>query len=91
MGRPYKCPHCGAAGSVSKGVRRTKTMGERRLRLCKTCGRKFTPRNQEPSAEGAEPESGGQEPGQEPEEGLDPLSEESSPPLLSALDREWTP
>jgi hypothetical protein len=46
MGRPYKCPYCGATGSVSKGVRKTKTMGERRLRLCKACGRKFTPRNQ---------------------------------------------
>ncbi len=47
MGRPHTCPHCGATRSVSKGVRKTKTMGERRLRLCKACGRKFTPKNQE--------------------------------------------
>ena len=48
-GRPYKCPYdCGSTNTVSKGVRRTKTMGVRKLRLCKTCGRKFTPVNQKP-------------------------------------------
>lgn len=31
---------------ASKGVRRTKTMGVRRLRKCKACGRKFTPKYQ---------------------------------------------
>ncbi len=47
MGRPYTCPYCGAIGkSVSKGVRRTKTMGDRRIRFCKACKRKFTPKNQ---------------------------------------------
>ena len=46
MGRPFKCP-CGSTNSVSKGRRRTKTMGERRIRLCKECGRKFTPKNQQ--------------------------------------------
>ena len=46
MGRPYKCPYCGQSESVSKGVRRTKTMGERRIRRCKACKRKFTPKNQ---------------------------------------------
>ena len=46
-GRPFKCPYCGEIGStVSKGVRRTKTMGIRRVRRCKACGRKFTPKNQ---------------------------------------------
>jgi len=29
--------------SASKGVRRTKTMGDRRIRFCKACHRKFTP------------------------------------------------
>jgi hypothetical protein len=55
MGRPHKCPACGAEGkSVSKGMRKTKTIGLRRIRLCKACGRKFTPKNQKPS-ELAEP------------------------------------
>ena len=50
MGRPHKCPTCGAEGkSVSKGMRRTKTLGIRRIRLCKACGRKFTPKNQKTS------------------------------------------
>ena len=50
MGRPHKCPACGADGkSVSKGMRKTKTLGIRRIRLCKACGRKFTPKNQKPS------------------------------------------
>lgn len=48
MGRPFKCPHCGASENVSKGVRRTKTMGNRRLFRCKQCGRKFTPKHQQP-------------------------------------------
>ena len=26
-------------------------MGERRIRLCKACGRKFTPKNQSPAGE----------------------------------------
>ena len=30
--------------SVSKGMRMTKTLGVRRIRRCKDCGRKFTPR-----------------------------------------------
>ena len=48
MGRPHVCPYCGANKSVSKGVRKTKTMGDRCIRLCKACDRKFTPRNQKP-------------------------------------------
>jgi len=47
MGRPHTCPYCGQMGkSVSKGVRKTKTMGDRRIRFCKACHRKFTPKNQ---------------------------------------------
>ena len=49
MARPYKCPFCGATDSVSEGVRKTKTIGIRRIRLCKACGRKFTPKNQRPN------------------------------------------
>ena len=49
MGKPYTCPWCGASSSIKKGFRKTKTMGKRRIRLCKTCGRKFTPKCQHPS------------------------------------------
>ena len=49
MGRPYKCPKCGSNESVSKGVRKTKLLGIRRLRRCKACGRKFTPKYQKPA------------------------------------------
>ncbi len=50
-GRPFKCPYagCGSTDTMSKGVRKTKTMGDRRLRYCKDCKRKFTPRNQKPA------------------------------------------
>ena len=47
MGRPHKCPYCGQSTSISKGVRRTKTMGNRCIRLCKACRRKFTPKHQQ--------------------------------------------
>jgi hypothetical protein len=63
MGRPYACPYCHQSGqSVSKGVRKTKTLGDRRIRLCKGCGRKFTPKNQKAAADenvAAEPSQGG--------------------------------
>ena len=61
MGRPFKCPHCEASDNVSKGVRRTKTMGDRRIFRCKICGRKFTPKHQQPaesSSENTRPEDG---------------------------------
>ena len=45
-GRPVKCIHCGSTDTTSKGSRRTKTMGIRKIRRCKACGRRFTPRNQ---------------------------------------------
>jgi len=45
-GRPFKCPYDGSSDTVSKGIRKTKTIGIRKIRLCKTCGRKFTPKNQ---------------------------------------------
>ena len=48
MGRPYTCPWCGASSTIKKGFRKTKTMGKRRIRLCKACGRKFTPKYQQP-------------------------------------------
>ena len=82
MGRPHKCPYCGASKTVSKGVRKTKTMGKRRVRLCKACRRKFTPRNQRL----VESERASAEPAAEAEV----LETEEPPPLLKALDREWT-
>ena len=50
-GRPHKCPYdgCGSTSTVSKGARQTKSMGVRKIRLCKGCGRKFTPKNQKPA------------------------------------------
>ncbi len=47
-GRPFKCPYecCDSTNTVSKGARTTKSMGVRKIRLCKDCGRKFTPKNQ---------------------------------------------
>jgi len=47
MGRPFKCP-CGSTDTTSKGFRKTKTLGVRRIRRCRACGRKFTPKNQQP-------------------------------------------
>ena len=49
MGRPFKCPYCGSSSdTVSKGIRKNKTVGARRIRWCKACKRKFTPKNQQP-------------------------------------------
>jgi hypothetical protein len=47
-GRPPICPSCGSNRSQKKGVRITKTMGARRIRLCKNCGKKFSPKNHKP-------------------------------------------
>ncbi len=102
-GRPAKCPSCGG-GSINKGFRKTKTMGKRRIKLCKICGRKFTPKNQKPFQpmeekdveaniepdETAEP-AGVVEPDKTelPDQaGTEPTSD--SKPLLNALDQEWT-
>ena len=52
-GRPAKCPYCGGS-SINKGFRNTKTMGKRRVKLCKACHRKFTPKNQRPGEEDQE-------------------------------------
>ena len=42
MARPYTCSWFGASGeSVSSGIRRTKTMGNRALAVCEDCRRKF--------------------------------------------------
>lgn len=41
-GRKAKCPHCGSERTISKGYRKTVTLGNRPLRVCKDCRRKFT-------------------------------------------------
>lgn len=74
MARPHKCPFCGDSTSVGKGYRRTKTMGKRRIRLCKACGRKFTPKNQQMKDE----ETTVQQPEQGREENA--LAPEAPPP-----------
>jgi hypothetical protein len=62
-GRPVKCIHCGSTDTTSKGARRTKTLGIRRIRRCRSCGRRFTPRHQKDSSvqgpESAPSKSGG--------------------------------
>ncbi len=104
-GRPFKCPYgCDSANTVSKGVRKTKTMGLRRIRLCKNCGRKFTPKNQKPAQPTQEiatetdvgpdeaADSGGiAEPDEtdQPDQAVTEPTNDSKP-LLNALDREWT-
>lgn len=54
MGRPFKCPYCGSSDTTSKGARKTKLMGVRRIRRCKACRRKFTPKSQ-PLVAGPDP------------------------------------
>ena len=41
-GRKPKCIFCDSGHTISKGVRKTTTLGNRALRVCKDCGRKFT-------------------------------------------------
>ncbi len=102
-GRPAKCPYCGGS-SINKGFRQTKTMGKRRIKLCKACGRKFTPKNQKPvelteekvveaNAEPDEAPAAGvvAEPNETAESNkavAEPADD--SKPLLNALDEEWT-
>ena len=56
-GRKPRCPFCGSSQSISKGVRKTATMGKRKLRVCKGCKRKFTVgrKPQEAKKAGAKP------------------------------------
>ena len=101
--RPAKCPYCGG-GSINKGFRKTKTMGKRRIKLCKACRRKFTPKNQtpiQPTHEKAieteaEPDEGtelsgiaGPDKTNQPNQAVTEPTNDSKP-LLNALDQEWT-
>ena len=94
-GRPAKCPYCGGS-SINKGFRKTKTMGKRRIKLCKTCRRKFTPKNQKTIETGGEPDAAAELDGvaergetDQPDPAVTEPSNNSKP-LLNALDREWT-
>ena len=99
MARPFKCRYCGAQGSsVSKGVRKTKTMGDRRVRLCKACGRKFTPKNQKPDTLPSQEEPQQIEERPETREAPEPPREAERPPepeealaqMFPAPDEQWT-
>ncbi len=46
-GRPHKCPYCRASNTIWKGYRPLRS-GKNRIRLCKACRRKFTPRKKTP-------------------------------------------
>ncbi|KKK63594.1 hypothetical protein LCGC14_2992710 [marine sediment metagenome] len=106
-GRPAICPYCGSNnGSINKGFRETKTMGRRRIKLCKACGRKLTPRNQKPTdaieeklAETCVESSEGTEPGSvsELEKSDESASDPEVPPepdensgIVSSPEEEWT-
>ena len=39
-----KCPYCGSPGSTWRGYRYNEKT-KKRMRLCRSCGRKFTPRD----------------------------------------------
>lgn len=41
-GRKAICPYCKSKRTHNKGIRRTSTLGERPLRFCNDCRRKFT-------------------------------------------------
>jgi len=47
-GRPAVCPHCQSTDTRNKGYRMTKGLGKRRIKVCKACKRRFTPKNQKP-------------------------------------------
>ena len=99
-GRPAKCPYCGGS-SINKGFRKTKTMGKRRIKLCRACGRKFTPKKQKPvepteektvetNAESDETPVASvvAEPNVTDEAATEPV--DNPKPLLNALGKEWT-
>ena len=56
-GRKARCPMCGGSNTHRKGTRRTATLGNRPLRYCTDCRRKFTlHRQQRVSARAETPE-----------------------------------
>ena len=56
-GRKARCPLCGGSNTHRKGARRTATLGNRPLRYCTDCRRKFTlHRQQRVSARAETPE-----------------------------------
>ncbi len=91
-GRPHSCPYCNSTKTICKGWRITKYQGKRRIKLCKSCGRKFTPKNQKPieRTEGKDAEANASST-IEPEKGKAIDEESHDPkPLLNSLDEEWT-
>ena len=78
-GRPVKCIHCGSTDTTSKGARKTKTMGIRKIRRCKSCGRRFTPRNQK-----SVPYEGSEVPQAETAESVEPEAADTTHAATSA-------
>ncbi len=73
-------------------------MGKRRVKLCKDCRRKFTPKNQklvQPTEKTSIEDGNDPEEAPEPDEADHPNQGVTEPtsdsePLLNALDQEWT-
>ena len=91
-GRPHSCPYCNSTKTICKGWRITKYQGKRRIKLCKSCSRKFTPKNQKPieptEEKDAESDTGS---AVESEKGKAVDAAPDDPkPLLNSLDEEWT-
>ena len=96
-GRPAKCPYCGG-GSINKGFRKTKTMGKRRIKLCKNCRRKFTPKNQKQGETPGQDEQSQVEGSLETRKGPEPPREAERPSepaqalaqMFPPPDEQWT-
>ena len=103
-GRPHSCPYCNSTKTICKGWRITKYQGNRRIKFCKSCGRKFTPKNQKPvelteekvveanvkpdKAPLADVAAESNEIPESNKAAVEPAND--SKPLLNALDQEWT-
>ena len=76
-----KCIHCGSTDTTSKGARRTKTLGIRKIRRCKSCGRRFTPKNQK-----LVPHEGSEAPQAKTAESVEPEAGDTSQVITSEAD-----
>ena len=57
-GRKSRCLYCRSSRTIAKGSRKTATLGERRLRVCKDCRRKFTVGRKAPQMQAIENDAG---------------------------------
>lgn len=72
------CIYCGSSKTVSKGKRRTATMGDRLRRRCKDCGREFTVGRSIGSGERTAPESSNDQDSPEKSVTMSPLVSDES-------------